>query len=103
MFHLIVCGDGAGKTRTAIQEELVEMMGICHLHVRSGTNPNLSRSLHDFLGSSPGNLPISPKIEKGRVEPPALHEGTLIFVAKIQDIIREVKQNDTINSGSERL
>jgi len=65
MFHLIVCGDGAGKTRTAIQEELVEMMGICHLHVRSGTNPNLSRSLHDFLGSSPGNLPISPKIEKG--------------------------------------
>ena len=42
------------------------MVGICHLHVGSGSNPSMSRSLHDLLGSSPGNLPISPKIEKGQ-------------------------------------
>ena len=64
-FHLLVCGESAGKTMTAIQEELVGMVGICPLHVGSGSNSSMSRSLYDLLGSSPGNLPISPKIEKG--------------------------------------
>jgi len=55
----------AGKTRTAIQEELVEMVGMCPMHVGSGTNPSMSRSLRDLLWSSPENLSIYPKIEKG--------------------------------------
>ena len=47
-------------------------MGICFLYVESGQNPIKARSLHDLVGSTPLNLPISPT---NRGEPTGLLMG----------------------------